>query len=102
MNQHGFTASANESWRRFSPRRIARPWNFVVKLTPKATRTYANACNRDADFYAFMKSLETYEQTMDTETLFILGTDSELLRFWIARDRPEARRGSEAAGLRGR
>ena len=47
----------------------------------EATRTYANACNRDADFYAFMKSLETYEQTMDTETLFILGTDSELLRF---------------------
>ena len=47
----------------------------------EATRIYAEAYNRDADFYAFTKSLETYEQTMDAETLFILGTDSELLRF---------------------
>jgi len=47
----------------------------------EATRIYAEAYNRDADFYAFTKSLETYEQTMDASTLFILGTDSELLRF---------------------
>ena len=47
----------------------------------EATRIYADAYNRDADFYAFTKSMETYEQTMDRETLFILGTDSELLRF---------------------
>ena len=46
-----------------------------------ATRIYADAYNRDEDFYAFTKSLETYEATMDPETLFILGTDSELLRF---------------------
>ena len=46
-----------------------------------ATSIYAEAYNRDADFYAFTKSLETYEATMDAETLFILGTDSELLRF---------------------
>lgn len=46
-----------------------------------ATRIYADAYNRDGDFYAFTKSLETYEATMDPETLFILGTDSELLRF---------------------
>ncbi len=47
----------------------------------EATSIYAEAYNRDADFYAFTKSLETYEQTMDPETFFILGTDSELLRF---------------------
>ena len=47
----------------------------------EASRIYADAYNRDADFYAFTKSLETYEQTMDASTLFILGTDSELLRF---------------------
>ena len=46
-----------------------------------ATRIYADAYNRDGEFYAFMKSMETYEQTMDSETVFILGTDSELLRF---------------------
>ena len=47
----------------------------------EATGVYAEAYNRDADFYAFTKSLETYEQTMDPSTLFILSTDSELLRF---------------------
>ena len=47
----------------------------------EATRVYAAAYNRDAEFYAFTKSLETYEATMDPSTVFILGTDSELLRF---------------------
>ena len=47
----------------------------------EATRVYAEAYNSDADFYAFTKSLETYETTMDPSTVFILGTDSELLRF---------------------
>ena len=47
----------------------------------EATRIYPEAYDRDASLYAFMKSMETYEQTMDAETLFILGTDSELLRF---------------------
>ena len=46
-----------------------------------ATMIYADAYNRDPDFYAFTKSLETYELTMDPSTYFILGTDSELLRF---------------------
>ena len=46
-----------------------------------ATRVYADAYNRDGEFYAFTKSLETYEATMDPSTLFILGTDSELLQF---------------------
>ena len=47
----------------------------------EATAIYAAAYNRDAAFYAFTKSLETYEKTMDPSTVFILGTDSELLRF---------------------
>ncbi len=51
------------------------------KADATATAVYAEAYNRDADFYAFTKSLETYEQTMDGETVFILDTDSELLRF---------------------
>ena len=47
----------------------------------ESARIYADSYNRDADFYAFTKSLETYELTMDASTLFILGTDNELLRF---------------------
>jgi membrane protease subunit HflC len=51
------------------------------KADATATAVYAEAYNRDADFYAFTKSMETYEQTMDGETVFILDTDSDLLRF---------------------
>jgi membrane protease subunit HflC len=47
----------------------------------EATTIYAGAYNRDPDFYAFTKSLETYEATMDESTLFVLGTDNELLRY---------------------
>ena len=46
-----------------------------------ATRIYADAYARDPNFYAFTKALETYEETMDSSTLIILDTDSELLRF---------------------
>lgn len=51
------------------------------KADAQATDIYADAHGRDPDFYAFMKSLETYERTMDAHTVFILGTDSELLKF---------------------
>ena len=47
----------------------------------EATAIYAEAYNRDASFYAFMKSLETYEVTADSNSIFILTTDSDLLRF---------------------
>jgi membrane protease subunit HflC len=47
----------------------------------EATQIYADAYGRDTAFYAFTKSLETYENTMDPNTYFILGTDSQLMRF---------------------
>ena len=46
-----------------------------------ATAVYGDAYNADPDFYAFTKSMETYEATMDSTTMFILGTDNELLRY---------------------
>lgn len=51
----------------------------------EATRIYAAAYNRDAEFYAFLKSLETYEMTADANSILILTTDSELLRFMKAK-----------------
>ena len=60
-------------------------YRFAEELRGKAdataTAVYAESYDRDADFYAFTKSMETYEETMDGETVFILDTDSELLRF---------------------
>ena len=51
------------------------------KADGEAIRIYAEAYNRDPSFYAFMKSLETYEKTVDPQTTFVLTTNSDLLRF---------------------
>lgn len=51
------------------------------KADAEATAIYADAYGRDADFYAFLKSLETYERVMDPKTYFVLGTDSDLLKY---------------------
>jgi len=51
------------------------------KADAQATDVYAGAYSRDADFYAFTRSLESYEKVMDPGTMFILGTDSEFLKY---------------------
>jgi membrane protease subunit HflC len=47
----------------------------------KATQIYAESYGRDVTFYTFMKSLETYEKTLDPASSLILTTDSDLLRY---------------------
>ena len=47
----------------------------------EATEVYADAYNRDASFYAFMKSLETLEETADSNSTLILSTDADLLEY---------------------
>jgi membrane protease subunit HflC len=51
------------------------------KADAEATTIYADAYNADPEFYRFMKTLETYERTIDEDTLIVLGTDAELLQF---------------------
>ncbi|HSK09815.1 MAG TPA: protease modulator HflC [Vicinamibacterales bacterium] len=51
------------------------------KADAEATAVYAEAYNRDPDFYAFVKSLETYERSIDARTFFVVGTDSDLLKY---------------------
>jgi membrane protease subunit HflC len=51
------------------------------KADAEATDIYAGAYGRDADFYAFTRSLEAYEKVIDPGTMLILGTDSDFLRF---------------------
>lgn len=52
------------------------------KADAQAARIYADAHNRDASFYGFMKSMETYEKTVDAKTILILTTQGELLRYF--------------------
>ena len=54
-----------------------------IKGTADATAAdiYATAYNRDADFYRFVKTLETYRLTLNTDTTLLLGTEGDFLRY---------------------
>jgi membrane protease subunit HflC len=52
----------------------------------EAADIYAAAYNRDPDFYRFLKTMEVYRTTMDNNTILLLSTDGEFLRY-LERDR---------------
>jgi len=54
---------------------------IMGKADGEATRIYADAFNRDPEFYSFFKTLEIYKETLDKENSLILTTESELFRY---------------------
>jgi membrane protease subunit HflC len=51
------------------------------KADAEATRIYADAYNLDPEFFQFMRTLETYKNTLDEETWLILTTESEFFKY---------------------
>jgi len=51
------------------------------KADAEATKIYADAYNNDPELYSFLKTLETYRNTIDADTTVILSTDSEYLQY---------------------
>jgi membrane protease subunit HflC len=51
------------------------------KAEAEASDIYARAYNRDPDFYRFLRSMRTLTESFDPETVLILSTDNELLRY---------------------
>jgi membrane protease subunit HflC len=50
----------------------------------RATAIYANAYNQSPDsraFYEFLRTMETYQTTLDAETWLVLSTDGEFYKF---------------------
>ena len=50
----------------------------------EATDIYARAYNQSADsrsFYEFLKTMETFERTVDPDTWLLLSTDGDFYRF---------------------
>ncbi len=56
------------------------------KADAEAADIYASAYNRDPDFYRFLKTMEVYTTTMDKNTILLLSTDGEFLKY-MERDR---------------
>lgn len=51
------------------------------KADAEAIKIYADAYNRDPEFYGFVKTLDTYRNTIDKSTTIILSTDSEYFEY---------------------
>lgn len=51
------------------------------KADAEATQIYAQAYGKDPEFYAFLKTMEMYKNTLDKESTLILSTDSELMKY---------------------
>ncbi|MFC1646132.1 protease modulator HflC [Candidatus Omnitrophota bacterium] len=51
------------------------------KADAEAIKIYAQAYNKDPDFYSFLKTLETYAATIDAKSTIILTTDSEYYQY---------------------
>ncbi len=52
------------------------------KADASAIKIYANAYNRDPEFYEFLKTLETYESTIDKKNTLIMTTDSDYFKYF--------------------
>ncbi len=51
------------------------------KADAEATKIYAEAFGRDPEFYAFLRTLESYRETMKQNSTVILKTDSDYLKY---------------------
>ena len=51
------------------------------KADAEAANIYAAAYNKDASFYRFMRTMEIYKEALDKETVLVLSTDGEFLKY---------------------
>jgi membrane protease subunit HflC len=54
---------------------------IVGRADAEATRIYAEAYNQDPEFYRLIKTLETYTDTFDEDSLLILTTDGDFFHY---------------------
>ena len=55
--------------------------NIKGMADAEATEIYANAYGKSPEFYNYLKTLDTYKNTLDPTTIFILSTDNKYLKF---------------------
>ena len=55
--------------------------NIKGKADAEATQITADSYGQSPEFYNYLKTLETYKNTLDPSTLFILSTDNKYLKF---------------------
>lgn len=65
---------------------LAKAYEQQMKLfgegDARATEIYAASYEQDAEFYSFLRRLQTYEQLFEGKTTLLLESDSELLKYF--------------------
>jgi len=51
------------------------------KADAEATRIYAEAFNRDPEFYSFVNTLDIYKKSLDDKISIIMSTESEFFKY---------------------
>jgi membrane protease subunit HflC len=54
---------------------------IVGKADAEATAIYAAAYGRDPEFYRFIKTMESYQETLDENSWLVLSTEGEFFRY---------------------
>lgn len=54
---------------------------IVGRADANATSIYAGAYGRDPEFYGFIKTMESYPETLDENSWMVLSTDGEFFRY---------------------
>jgi membrane protease subunit HflC len=54
---------------------------LMGKADAQASRIYAEAYGRDPEFYQFLKTMETYRNTINEDSTFLLSTDGEFFKY---------------------
>jgi membrane protease subunit HflC len=71
---------------------LAETYETVQKLRgegdAESTRIYAQAYGEDPEFYAFLRALDTYEQSIDKSSTLVLSTGSSLFQYLVTPDKP--------------
>jgi membrane protease subunit HflC len=55
--------------------------DLMGKADASASRIYADAYSRDPEFYQFLKTMETYRNTVNADSTFLLSTDGEFFKY---------------------
>jgi membrane protease subunit HflC len=54
---------------------------IIGRADAEATEIYASAYNKDPEFYSFVKTLETYSETLGGKSWLVLTTDNDYLQY---------------------
>ncbi len=58
-----------------------RAQTIIGQADAGAIKIYADAYNRDPEFFSFLKTMEAYEKTMDNKNTLIMTSDSEFYKY---------------------